>query len=234
VKKESGQNRVAPGTDSSDFGHWENIKMNVRVHGVTGIIERDLLSQTGIDPVRLLQQIHAMQDALWKHAIDWPTGEPSKSPRHTPAQPRRFEVAGCVAGAEDSSQVDSARIKTPGDGQKRKYNKSPRKPRERGYRTRIDPFAAVAEELYAWLRERPERNAKDLLKTLQDQYPGEYPEHLLRTLQRRIQRWRTTIILAFDDHLIDEDIMASRPLALMLTGIECAPAPGLAAANPVI
>jgi hypothetical protein len=52
---------------------------------------------SGIDPVRLLQQIHALQDALWKHAIDWPTGDPANSPRHAPEQPRAFEVRGCIA-----------------------------------------------------------------------------------------------------------------------------------------
>jgi hypothetical protein len=42
----------------------------------------------------------------------------------------------------------------------------------------------------ALLRETPELEAKTLLELLQEKYPGEHDDGQLRTLQRRVKRWR--------------------------------------------
>ncbi len=60
----------------------------------------------------------------------------------------------------------------------------------RHWRTRNDPFAAVWEEVTVQLGSNPELQALTLLEWLQDTYPGQYPDKLLRTLQRRIKDWR--------------------------------------------
>ena len=60
----------------------------------------------------------------------------------------------------------------------------------RHWRTRRDPFEAVWPELEAMLEGRPQLSAKTLLEFLQEQYPGGYPDALLRTLQRRVKQWK--------------------------------------------
>lgn len=63
-------------------------------------------------------------------------------------------------------------------------------PAVRGYRTRKDPFEPVWElELVPLLRKHPELMAVTLLRDLQQRHPGEYPDKLHRTLQRRVQHW---------------------------------------------
>lgn len=63
--------------------------------------------------------------------------------------------------------------------------------RRREYRTRKDPFEAVwKKEVVPLLEENPGLQAKSLLDHLAQQHPGEYPESFLRTLQRKIRRWR--------------------------------------------
>jgi DNA-binding XRE family transcriptional regulator len=60
----------------------------------------------------------------------------------------------------------------------------------RHWRTREDPFAGVWEELAEQLRLAPALQALTLLEWLQERYPGQYPDKLLRTLQRRVKDWR--------------------------------------------
>jgi Mu transposase-like protein len=68
---------------------------------------------------------------------------------------------------------------------------SARKP-ERTWRTRSDPFDRVWEEIRQKIEEHPGLEAKTLFEALQRQHPGEFPDGQLRTLQRRIRRWRAT------------------------------------------
>jgi hypothetical protein len=45
-------------------------------------------------------------------------------------------------------------------------------------------------EILLWLQEEPDATAKSLLERLDKQYPGQFPEGQLRTLQRRVRDWR--------------------------------------------
>src|SRR5438477_10120046 len=58
------------------------------------------------------------------------------------------------------------------------------------WRTRLDPFAAVWEELRALLAVNPGLQAKTLFAHLQRQYPGRFADGQLRTLQRQLKAWR--------------------------------------------
>jgi len=61
----------------------------------------------------------------------------------------------------------------------------------RSWRTRKDPFEAVWEtEVEPFLAADPQLSAICLLERLQDLHPGDYPDKLLRTLQRRVKQWR--------------------------------------------
>lgn len=61
---------------------------------------------------------------------------------------------------------------------------------ERYWRTRADPFDAVWAEIAGQLKHDPCLQALTLLVSLQERYPGRYPDKLLRTLQRRVKAWR--------------------------------------------
>lgn len=57
--------------------------------------------------------------------------------------------------------------------------------------TRIDPFADVWEqELVPMLEKEPRLQANTLLEVLQQKYADRFPDKLLRTLQRRVKKWR--------------------------------------------
>lgn len=73
----------------------------------------------------------------------------------------------------------------------RRIDKGVRFRKERDWRTRTDPFEAVWEsELVAMLEQHPGLSATTLLEYLQEHYPGQYPDSLKRTLQRRVKQWR--------------------------------------------
>lgn len=61
---------------------------------------------------------------------------------------------------------------------------------ERTYLTRADPFAVDWPLVQGLLVDAPELEAKALFEHLQSLTPGRYQEGQLRTLQRRIGRWR--------------------------------------------
>lgn len=61
----------------------------------------------------------------------------------------------------------------------------------RHWRTRQDPLALVWEsDLKAMLQATPALQAITLLEYLQNKYPGQYDDGILRTLQRRVKRWK--------------------------------------------
>ena len=76
----------------------------------------------------------------------------------------------------------------------RKYRRLGRLPSEmrapHTWRTREDPFAAVWPEVREKLETNPGLEAKTLFEDLKRRYPGRFGEGQLRTLQRRLKRWR--------------------------------------------
>ncbi len=64
--------------------------------------------------------------------------------------------------------------------------------RVRTWRTRLDPFAPVWDQIRAQLEESPGLEAKTVFDALHRQYPGQFAEGQLRTLQRKIKTWRAT------------------------------------------
>jgi hypothetical protein len=63
---------------------------------------------------------------------------------------------------------------------------------ERTWRTRVDPFADVWNEVETLLERESGWEAKTLFEELQRRYPGRFAEGQLRTLQRRIKQWLAT------------------------------------------
>jgi transposase InsO family protein len=73
--------------------------------------------------------------------------------------------------------------------------------RERHWRTRPDPFAAVwEEEIVSRLEQQPRLDATTLFEDLQDRHPGEYSNAKKRTFQRRVKAWKAL-------HGADKEVM---------------------------
>jgi hypothetical protein len=62
--------------------------------------------------------------------------------------------------------------------------------KERGWRTREDPFVEHWPEVEALLTDAPELEAKTVFAVLQEKHPDCYEDGQLRTLQRRVRQWR--------------------------------------------
>jgi hypothetical protein len=92
---------------------------------------------------------------------------------------RGDHIGGGCAGLETASK----------DGEIRATHRAGPKP-PRHWRTRKDPFEAVWPRVVAWLESEPAATAKGLLRRLQSEAPGTFPDGLLRTLQRRVKEWR--------------------------------------------
>lgn len=100
--------------------------------------------------------------------------------------------------SQGSSVIDAADAAHMSEKSAHKWKQGPlpsqvRGTRQRGWRTREDPFAEVWEsELVPLLRadEQSELDGPALLRVLDEKYPGKYPNSKLRTLQRRVTDWR--------------------------------------------
>jgi transposase InsO family protein len=65
------------------------------------------------------------------------------------------------------------------------------RPEKRHWRTRQDPLNGIWEqELVPLLEKLPDLQPITLLEHMQLNHPGDYPDSLLRTLQRRVKQWR--------------------------------------------
>ena len=154
-----------------------------------------------LNPVRLLAQLERLQDALWQHARIHPSAERAARPE-APPLPEVFQHSGARGEqrerGEPSVPLPQAAAEAAGPRPRRKYRRSDKPRVPHTWRTRVDPFAAVWEEIETWLAAAPERTAKSLFEELQTRYPGAFSAGQLRTLQRRVKAWRREAILTFD------------------------------------
>jgi hypothetical protein len=146
-----------------------------------------------LDPVRLLQQLERLQEALWRHAIFRTRGSSAISDLVA-----HFDLSACGGAGDEATAETLVRLRPDGTPI-RKYRRTEKSKGPRLYRTRKDPFEAVWDEVCQWLTEQPERTGRSVFDDLQQRYPGQFANNQLRTLQRHIQLWRAKTILAFDD-----------------------------------
>lgn len=94
------------------------------------------------------------------------------------------EITQAVAAAKSGMDEKTAR----------KYVKAGQLPsalkKERTWQTRADPFEGFWEEVRENLAANPGFEAKTLFDDLQNRFPGKFTDGQLRTLQRRVKRWR--------------------------------------------
>jgi hypothetical protein len=121
-----------------------------------------------LDPVSLLRDIRAAQRALIEIADSAPVA-PSAAP---PLE----------------AFLDSLKVAwRSADAIRPTAQPKPSKPR---YRTVPDPLEAVTDKLKTWFDADPGATGRQLLDRLQAAYPEVYPDHLVRTVQRRLKIWR--------------------------------------------
>lgn len=123
-----------------------------------------------LDPLRLLDEIRAMQHHLVQLAVG--------AAVHT-ASPRDAGL--------DSFMKSLATVWR--EGEVRPTHRKDPKPR-RDWRTRVDPFESTWPRVLAWLEAELDRTAKELLARLQLEGPDTVADGQLRTLQRRMKEWR--------------------------------------------
>lgn len=120
-----------------------------------------------LDPVDLLHRIRQAQSELARHA-------------------------GRTQEAENADDLD-AFVKNLASqwqaGEARATHKR-RKKYVRRYRTVPDRFAQGWPVAMTWLEADPSLTSRQIMDRLHKDYPGQYEERQLRTLQRRIKRWR--------------------------------------------
>lgn len=179
-----------------------------------------------LDPLRLLSQLQAMQDALWRHAqlnAAAPILESGPgSPRHV-----QFDLAGCLGSRQALATDNELTLTTPPAARSevahhRKYRRTKKPVGPRHWRTRADPFASIENDLQQALLAAPGRTAKSLFQEVQERYPGQYPDRLLRTLQRRVKIWRKQVVIEFDDTLLHDSslLQGASPTVLRATWAE--------------
>jgi hypothetical protein len=151
----------------------------------------------GLDPVRLLRDIRTAQQKLVALAD---------------------AVVSAAPAEEASPPLDAflSSLKTLWQAGEARPTATAKPPQKRG-RRRPDPLADVTDQLKAWFIEEPWRTGRELLEKLQTEEPGNYPEGLLRTVQRRLKGWRT-----------------EQARALAFSGIPSSPDEGMAAASVVV
>ena len=133
------------------------------------------------DPVRLLAEIRREQQALVTLADAF---EAERSARPLLEPPGVVPLEAFVAGFATAWKTGEVRPT------------SQAKPKAKRGRRRPDPLAAVTEELRTWFDADPSQTASELLarlKTTRSATPADYPDALLRTLQRRLKVWRAEI-----------------------------------------
>jgi len=121
-----------------------------------------------LDPVRLLRDIRAAQQALIEIADAVPAA-PSDAP------PLEAFLEGLKVAWRSTEDV--------------RPTAQPKPSRQR-YRTVPDPLEAVTDMLKAWFDADPSLTGRQLLDRLQIEHPGAYPDGLIRTVQRRLKAWR--------------------------------------------
>ncbi|MEO6603425.1 MAG: DDE-type integrase/transposase/recombinase [Polyangiaceae bacterium] len=123
-----------------------------------------------LDPLRLLDEIRTMQH----HLVTLASGA---TPRLAPRRDEDLErFLGGLSTAWRAGEVRPTHTPAP--------------KAKRNWRTRKDPFEAVWPTILQWLDVAPDQTALMLLDRLHDEHLGEFPEPLLRTLQRRLKGWR--------------------------------------------
>ncbi len=121
-----------------------------------------------LDPLRLYQEIKRQQEAFWALTV---ARVVRKEPTVYEEKKEEEPTMRYYRKVADTTRYQQAA-------------------RNRMWRTRPDPFADVWSEIEWELKEEASLQANEILRRLQLRHPGQFPDHQIRTLQRRVRDWR--------------------------------------------
>ena len=144
----------------------------VQAHPAVAQAAKDTLAAQfkQLDPVVLLHEIRQSQARLTALADAAPFAESTHDPK--------ADVDAFLSGLRHAWKEGEVRPTS---------RKKPPIPRGR---RRPDPLAKVTDDLKAWFHEDPSQTGRELLGRLQAAHPDDYPDALIRTVQRRVKIWR--------------------------------------------
>jgi hypothetical protein len=141
-----------------------------------------------VDPIALLHQMRATQAALITLA-----GKDDSAMREC----KSLEVF--LSGLSELWRAGEVRPTHPSKQQLKRH-----------LRTRPDPFAGAWPEVLTWLHQEVELDARSVLARLQQNYPDQFTNAQLRTLQRRLREWRSLmaqkLVFNFEELAADEQL----------------------------
>jgi hypothetical protein len=148
--------------------------------------ELNEVAQT-LDPVRLLEQLQRLQQALFHCASE---ANPFVSPG-TAVPLRAFAVETCTTGGTPAK----GSIPDLLGGLPTLYQQQEKRKRVLGWRrTHKDPFEGAWEQIASWVQANPERSSGDIFRGLQRLSPGRYQPLQIRTLQRGMRKIRAFLL----------------------------------------
>jgi hypothetical protein len=139
-----------------------------------------------LDPVALFHQLEFYQDSLWQYAWRPSKDEEMKEPLEDRSVPQLTRRKNQPPKAPRTNTSEPLQRYWRDSGKSTKYHSA-----KRSWRTRPDPYALVWDKVERALEENPTLCVKEYFNTLQQDYPGQFTEGQLRTLQRRVKEWRT-------------------------------------------
>ena len=140
-----------------------------------------------LDPVRLLQQLELLQQAVFRCAVGCSPFVSSPLSDHLHV----FSIEQCTAG----TLPEERKAPDPPAGLESLYHEQERRKRVLGWRrTHKDPFEGEWEQIFSWLQVNPERSSGDIFRELQRRSPGRYQPLQIRTLQRGMRNIRASLL----------------------------------------
>ena len=157
-----------------------------------------------LDPIRLLQQLEQLQQAVFHCAVGC-----SPFVSSLPSAPIRvFSVEYCMT----AKLPVKGNIPDPTVGLYTLYQEQERRKRVLGWRrTHKDPFKGEWEQILSWLVANPERSSGDIFRELQRLSPGRYQPLQIRTLQRGMRKIRAYLLETVKDGWQEEVIRGPFP-----------------------
>jgi hypothetical protein len=157
-----------------------------------------------LDPVRLLQQLELLQQAVFRGAAGCApfVSSPLSDPLHV------FSVEQCTA----ETLPEERKAPDPPAGLETLYREKERRKRVLGWRrTHKDPFEGEWEQIFSWLVANPERSSGDIFRELQRRSPGRYQPLQIRTLQRGMRKIRVYLLETREEQWQEEVIHGPSP-----------------------
>lgn len=170
------------------------------------IIDQLTLIYNSLDPIKLLQQIKNMQDALWHLAVVQKNRDDDAI--------QKFKLDVDMPNKNQLKDIATNFVEESFKNEKRKYKRTKKTTVPHTWRTRINPYENYWDEICEWLSNFPERTSKSIFDELNIKYPGQFKSGQLRTLQRYVKDWRAKALLTFNYKWINDEL---------LSGIECIP-----------